>query len=458
MTDIVHLSATAMAKAVRKGEVSATQLVRAHLDRLDTVGPKLNAVVTRCDEPALAAAAAADQAVADRGRLGLFHGVPITVKDALDTAGIRTTAGSTGLRNHVPDVNATTVQRLVDAGAIVIGKTNTPDLTLSYETDNLVFGQTNNPYDLERSPGGSSGGAAAAIAAGLSALDLGTDTGGSIRLPAHACGIAGIRPTSGRVPRTGLCIPFGTPVDAATVVGPMARTVEDLAVALGVISGPDGVDPAIVPMPGGDAFNTPLRRLRVAVYTDDGVVPADPEVAHTVRDAADVLADAGAQVVEERPPGSEQARDIFNGIMGGDAGQWFRRILDGFGSVEHSFGPPPEHEPPAAAYVRTVEQLAAFQSEMLQWFQHHDLILCPPHAHTALAHGASTAEGMGGAGYLMTYNLTGWPGAVVRGGTSVDGLPIGVQLVAHPWQDHVALAAAMEVERALGGWQAPEIG
>ncbi len=458
MTDVVHRSATEMAKAVRSGEVSATELVRAHLDRLDAIGDKLNAVVTRCDDQALEAAASADRAVADRGRLGLFHGVPITIKDALDTAGVRTTAGSTGLRDRVPDTNATTVQRLVDAGAIVIGKTNTPDLTLSYETDNLVFGRTNNPYDLERSPGGSSGGAAAAVAAGLSALDLGTDTGGSIRFPAHACGIAGIRPTSGRVPRTGLCIPFGTPVDAATVVGPMARTVEDLAVALSVISGPDGIDPAIVPMPPGDAFNTPLRRLRVAMYTDDGVRPADPEVADTVHAVAGVLADAGAQVVEARPSGSERAAEIFNGVFGGDAGDWFRRILDGFGSTEHGFGPAPEHRPLAADYVRSVEMLAGFQSEMLQWFQDHDLILCPPHAHAALRHGASMTEGMGGAGYLMTYNLTGWPGAVVRGGTTADGLPIGVQLVAHAWQDHVALAAAMEVEHALGGWHPPELG
>ncbi|MEM7288166.1 MAG: amidase [Actinomycetota bacterium] len=457
MSDIVLSSATEMARAVRKKELSSTELVQAHLDRIDAVNPMLNAVVTRCDDQALAAAADADRAVADGDRLGLFHGVPITVKDALDTAGIRTTGGSTGLRENVPDTNATTVQRLIDAGAIVVGKTNTPDLTLSYETDNLVFGRTNNPYDLERSPGGSSGGAAAAIAAGLSALDLGTDTGGSIRYPSHVCGTAGIRPTSGRVPRTGLCIPFGTPVDAATVVGPMARTVEDLAVALGVVSGPDGVDPAIVPMPGGDAFNTPLRRLRVAMYVDDGVVPADPEVADAVRAAAEVLAEAGAQVTEARPAATVRAGDLFNGVFGGDAGQWFRRILERFGSAEHGFGPPPEHQPPAAAYVESVENMASFQSEMLRWFQDYDLILCPPHAHAALAHGASMAEGMGGAGYLMTFNLTGWPGAVVRAGTTPVGLPIGVQLVAHPWQDHVALAAALEVEEALGGWKAPTL-
>ena len=453
MTDPTQLSATTMARAVRKKEVSSVELVQAHLDRIEAINPQLNAVVTRCDDQALAAAAAADQAVADGDRLGLFHGIPITVKDALDTAGIRTTGGSTGLRDNVPDANATTVQRLVDAGAIVVGKTNTPDLTLSYETDNLLFGRTNNPYDLERSPGGSSGGAAAAIASGMAPLDLGTDTGGSIRYPSHACGIAGIRPTSGRVPRTGLCIPFGTPVDAATVVGPMARTVEDLAVALGVISGPDGVDPAIVPMPGGDAFNTPLRRLRVAMYVDDGVKPADPAVADAVRAAAQVLADAGAQVVEDRPAATERAGDLFNTVFGGDAGQWFRRILDRFGSVEHGFGPPPEHEPPAAAYIERVEAMAAFQSEMLQWVQDYDLVVCPPHAHSALPHGASMAEGMGGAGYLMTYNLTGWPGAVVRAGATDTGVPVGVQLVAQPWQDHVALAAALEVERELGGWQ-----
>lgn len=457
MTEPTHLSATAMARAVRKKEMSSAELVRAHLDRIDALNPRLNAVVTRCDDQALAAAADADRAVAAGGRLGLFHGVPITVKDALDTAGIRTTAGSTGLRENVPDTNATAVQRLVDAGAIVIGKTNTPDLTLSYETDNLLFGRTNNPYDLDRSPGGSSGGAAAAIAAGLSPLDLGTDTGGSIRYPSHACGIAGIRPTSGRVPRTGLCLPFGTPVDAATVVGPMARTVEDLAVALGVVSGPDGVDPSIVPMPGGDAFNTPLRRLRVARYVDDGVMAAQPEVADAVHAAGEVLTEAGAQVVEARPPVTDRAGDLFNAVFGGDAGQWFRRVLERFGSTEHGFGPAPDHAPPAAAYTASVEALAGFQSDMLRWFQDFDLILCPPHACGPLPHGASMAEGMGGAGYLMAYNLTGWPGAVVRAGSTAGDLPVGVQLVAHPWQDHVALSAALEVERALGGWRPPAL-
>lgn len=457
MEELLSQSATSMARAVRKGEVSSVELVRAHLDQIDKVNPALNAVVTRCDEAALAAAASADQMIVDRARLGLFHGVPMTIKDALDTAGVVTTGGTTGRRTFVPASSATAVQRLHDAGAVLIGKTNTPDLTLSYDTENKIFGQTYNPYDPTLSPGGSSGGAAAIIAAGGAAFDLGSDTGGSIRFPAHCCGIAGIRPTRGRVPRTGLVIPAGSPVDSATVVGPMARTVEDLAVLLGVIGGPDGIDTSLVPMPLGDAFNTPLRRRRVAVHVDDGACAAAPDVASATRQAAEVLADAGAIVEDATPPGLGVVHDLYGRVFGADGMAWIHRILEAFGSTEHGFGPPPTEPTIASDYLEAVQEVTEYCSAMLSWFQDYDLIVCPPHAYAALPVGESMGAALRGAGYLQTHNLTGWPSAVVRAGSTAAGLPVGVQLVAHPWQDHVALAAALEIERALGGWSPPDM-
>ena len=241
---------------------------------------------------ARAEAEAADAAVRRGGELGPLHGVPITLKDSHDTAGVVSSGGTLGRRNFVPERDSTVTARLCAAGAILIGKTNTPELTMCGETDNLVYGRSNNPFDPARTPGGSSGGAAAMIAAGGSPLDIGSDTGGSIRSPAHCCGIAALKPTSGRVPRSGHIIPWGMgAADYATVLGPMARFVEDLVLTLPIICGPDGVDPAIAPMPLNDPADVNLERLRIAWYTDvDGYDPPDDDTRRTVAAAV-----AGAQ-------------------------------------------------------------------------------------------------------------------------------------------------------------------
>ncbi|MBI3327509.1 MAG: amidase, partial [Nitrospinae bacterium] len=284
MDELIYASANAIAKAIRDKDVSAVEVVEAHLRRIEAVNPKLNAVVHTIAARARAEARAADQALARREVQGPLHGVPMTIKDSLDTAGVVSTGGTKGRAAYVPEQDATVVARLRAAGAILLGKTNTPELTLAGETDNLVYGRTNNPYDLSRTPGGSSGGAGAIIAAGGSPLDIGSDTGGSIRLPAHFCGIAGIKPTSGRVPRTGHVVPFGMgAVDALTQNGPMARYVEDLALTLPIIAGDDWRDPAIVPMPLGDPNAINVKGLRVAMHTDNGVMAPTPETAVAVR-------------------------------------------------------------------------------------------------------------------------------------------------------------------------------
>src|SRR5262245_19756015 len=236
MEELIYQPATLLAEAIRCKEVSAVEVLEACLQRIEAVNPKLNAVVHLAADSARAQAQHADAALARGDSNGPLHGVPMTIKDSLDTAGVISTGGTKGRASYVPTADATVVARLRAAGAILLGKTNTPELTLSFETDNLLYGRTNNPYDLARTPGGSSGGAAAIIAAGGSPFDIGSDTAASIRWPAHCCGIAGIKPTAGRVPRTGHIIPFGLGArDMLTQNGPMARFVEDLSLILPII-------------------------------------------------------------------------------------------------------------------------------------------------------------------------------------------------------------------------------
>src|SRR5262252_9087417 len=359
MDELIYTSATAIAQAIREKRVSATEVVEAHLQRIEAVNPALNAVVQMAGARARLEALAADQALA-RGELrGPLHGVPMTIKDSLDTAGVISTGGTKGRAALVPQQDATVVARLRAAGAILLGKTNTPELTLSGETDNLVYGRTNNPYDVSRTPGGSSGGAGAILAAGGSALDIGSDTGGSIRLPAHFCGIAGIKPTSGRVPRTGHVVPFGMgAVDALTQLGPMARYVEDLILTLPIIAGVDWHDPAIVPMLLGDPHTVNITGLRIAMYTDNGIMSPTPETAAAVCAAATALAEAGASVEEDRPAVLEQTADLANNLSGSDGRAWVRRLLDDVQAVE------------VATPTAMREDVVPFRSAILCFIEH----------------------------------------------------------------------------------------
>ena len=462
MDEIIYSSAASLARAIRDKEVSATEVIQAHLKRIEEVNPKLHAVVTLCGERALDEARAADEALAKGEVLGPLHGVPMTIKDSLDTAGVLSTGGTKGRANFVPERDATVVARMRSAGAILLGKTNTPEMTLAGETANLMFGPTNNPYDLSKTPGGSSGGAAAIIAAGGSPLDLGSDTGGSIRGPAHMCGIAGLKPNSGRVPRTGHIIPYGLgATDSLTQNGPMARYVEDLALVMPVISGPDWSDPAIVPMPLGDPGDVDLRGLRVAMHTDNGVIEPVPEIVEAVRRAAAALGEAGVSVKEDAPAVLERTYELRK-VGDADGGAWLRRLLAKAGTTEmHQWTQDilDEAEPiPIDEFTALLEEVDEYRSQMLAFMESYDVILCPPEAFPAVAHGGTKDEDVDrGYSYTSAYNVTGWPGAVVRGGSTSDGLPVGVQVVARPWREDVALAVAQHLETALGGWQRPPI-
>ena len=290
-TDPIYFrSAAAIARGIQDREFSALEMVKMHLDRIEALNPTLNAVVTLAAERATEEARAADQALVRGENLGVLHGVPITIKDSIETAGILSTGGTEGLKSHVPATDAAVVVALREAGAIVLGKTNTPELTLSGETDNKLFGRTNNPYNPARSPGGSSGGAAAILAAGGSTLDLGSDVGGSIREPAHNCGIVGIKPTSGRLPGTGhIPASYGV-LNSFAQIGPMARWIEDLALALPLLCRVDWLDSRVIPMPLLSPDAVDIGGLRVATYVDNGASMPSEDVADTVKEAARVTA------------------------------------------------------------------------------------------------------------------------------------------------------------------------
>ena len=464
MDELIYASATELARAIRSEEVSSEEVVEAYLQRIEKVNPKLNAIVQLMAEEARAEARRADEALASGHIKGPLHGVPVTIKDNIDVAGVCCSGGTKGRASFVPSQDAIVVARMRAAGAIILGKTNMPELGLAFETDNLVYGCTNNPYDVSCTPGGSSGGEAAIIAAGGSPLGLGNDMGGSIRLPAHFCGVAGIKPTMGRVPRTGT---FPWPSNWLEMLwqnGPIARFVEDLILALPIIVGVDWKDPSVVPVPLDDPEKVDLKSLRVAFHTDNGIMSPTPEIVQVVKKAAKVLSDADLFVQEDRPERIEQSFEIFAALGAADGGDGVEKLLHMVGTSEmhpwlqalleyyHT------QTMTTAEFSSLMVKWAMFRSSMLSFMEKYDVIICPVCAYSAQPHGTSIkVEMIPRFSYTMTYNLTGWPSAVVRGGTSPEGLPIGVQVVARPWREDVALAVAKHIENVLGGWQRPQL-
>jgi amidase len=460
--ELIFASATEQAKAIREKRVLSEELVRACLQRIAEVNPKLNAVVQLPTATALAQAREADKALAHGEIRGPLHGVPFTLKDAIETEGVISTGGTLGRASYVPKEDATVVKRLRAAGGILLGKTNCPEFGWAWESDNLIYGRTNNPYDLSLSPGGSSGGESAIIAAGGSPLGLGSDAGGSVRFPAHCTGITAIKPTSGRVPRTGHFPGPGGLLDALWQIGPLARFVVDLNMVLPIIAGVDWRDPAIVPMPLGDATKVHPKALRVAFHTDNGIETPDRETVQTVENAARAL-EAGVAAVEEvRPPGIEQTYEIYLGLFTADGGAGLEELLEMAGTkkvhplmqrvleLQHA------HAKSMALFGALMGQWDAFRRSLLSFMEQFDVMVCPVCSFPGMVHG-STYDRLPAFSYTMTYNLTGWPAAVVRAGTSANGVPIGVQIVARPWREDVALAVAAMIEKALGGYQRPPL-
>lgn len=463
MQEIIFASATTLARAIRERQVSSQEVVDAYLTRIAAINPPLNAVVQCRWEAARAEASAADEALARGESSGPLHGVPFTIKDIFEVAGMICTSGTTGRAAFTASQDALAVARMRAAGAIVLGLTNLPELGLAYESDNLVYGRTKNPYDLSRTPGGSSGGEAALIAAGGSPLGLGTDSGGSIRVPAHFCGVAGLKPTWGRIPLTGL-FPPSLGIGARTChVGPLARFVEDLALTWPILSGMDWHDATVVPMPLFEPQKRGLRPLRVAFYTDNGLAAPTPETVQTVEQAARVVAEAGAEVEEARPAGIEQSFDLMVRVFGASMSGGIEDLLQMMGTthssplLQQSGAVLRPFVPTTAAQVGdVVMRWDGWRNEMLSFLESYDALLSPVTATPALPHGTTFAtENLPGFSYAMTYSLTGWPVVVVRAGTSPEGLPIGVQVAARPWREDVALAVAQQIETTLGGGPRP---
>lgn len=455
-------SATELAAGIRRGDLSSVEVVTACLERIEEVNPAINAVVALAPD-ALERARAADRAFVHGTPLGPLHGVPFTAKDSLDTAGLVTTAGTVGWRGRVPGRDATAVARLRAAGGILLGKTNTPEFTWSDETDNDVYGRTSNPYDLERTPGGSSGGPAAIVAAGGSPLDVGSDTGDSIRQPAHVCGIAGVKPTSGRVPRTGHWPDYRGILGPLTQLGPMARRVDDLALVLPLIAGPDDEDPQVPPVPMPDLGRRDVEGLRVVAFTDNGLLTPTAGTVAAVEAAVDALADGGAVIRREVPPGLGDAWEAWNGLIRADGWAWLQRLISdagtpGMGSYDTRGWLTPPITLAAPDLTALLEHADAVRAAFRRWLTAAavDAIVCPAMPRPAIRHGESNADWFGDT-YSDVHNLTGLPAVVVRGGSTADGLPIGVQLLAPPWREDLALAAARVVEAASGGWQRPPI-
>ena len=441
MNEILALSGVAQAALIRNRKISSQELIRLHLDRIAEVNPQINAVVEVLP-PSVP-------------RPGPLSGVPFSIKDSIEVEGTVCTAGTLGYRNAPKSTrDATLVARLRAAGAVPIAKTNIPDLLFAFEADNLIFGRTNNPYDPTRTSGGSSGGEAALIACCGSPFGLGSDAAGSVRLPAHYCGIASLKPTSGRLARTGHVPPHGGWVETLWQIGPMARRVEDLQAMMPILLGPDGEDHTVIHMPYGQE---PLDNLRIACFTDNGFAEPDAETRAVVERAGKAL---GA--VEKRPPGAELAHELemkFLGADGGDGVKEFLRsigsnrthpLLDGWLEKLEAYRTDVNG---FAAYFALIDQ---FRARLHAFLSTVDVILSPVSTSAALPHGTSIEEkNFRGFSYTMMHNLTGWPAAVVRCGETSTGLPIGVQIAAGPWRENIVLGVARRLEDIFGGWRAP---
>jgi len=474
--DIIYMSATKLAGLIRSGKVSATEAVEAYIKRQVHVNDALNAVVTNSFERARVEAKALDAKAARGEWVGPLHGVPITIKDSLDAEGVVSTGGTMGRQQFVPQKDATVVARVRKAGAILLGKTNTPEFTLGglsgiSTASNLLFGGSHNPYDLTRSTSGSSGGAGAIVAAGGAAFDIGSDWGGSIRGPAHNNGIAGIKPTSVRVPRTGHIVDYGGVFDLWQQLGPMARRVEDLILITPIISGPDFRDASVSPVPWADPAKVDIKKLRVAFCADNGATgnqATDEDTKKVIRQVAKWLEGVAANVKEDVP---QQILVDMNAarskLTSGDGWQFYQRMADKWGTK--NFSPSVKERMKtlqpitSAEYAQAWEQQDLGKSLMLEWMTSYDVFICPVANKPAQPIDAEAGStGFGGPNntwqYTGSFNSTGWPSTVVRCGSSADGkLPIGVQVIAAPWREDLTLAVASFLESKSGGWQKPPI-
>ena len=462
-------SVRGIARRVRRREITATQVLEAHLEQIQTRNPILNAIVTLASDEARAQAARIDEALASGIDPGPLAGVPFTVKDLIATRGIRSTAGSLILAGHVPSWGATATDRLCAAGAVLLGKTNCPEFGLALHTRNRLFGETLSPLGPGLSPAGSSGGDAAAVASGMAAFGIGTDYGGSIRVPAHCMGLASLRPTPGLVPGTGQ-LPFRpgpVPVPPSTsslqarlqTIGPIARSVPDLWPLLRAMAGPDGIDGNTVPVPLGRPGQVNVKDLPVAWCDGDGSYPVREDLVAVAESAARALSGLGIPVTACRPPGLDRAEDVYAALRGieglpehqalaagrepeltGYAGEWITA------AAAPPAGPAEERALTAAA--------DAIRAEISAFMRERPIVLLPVASVPAFPLAAETfpvdgqlLTGLQIESCCRAVTLLKLPVTVVRCGYSREGLPVGVQVVGRPFHDAETIAVAAALER-----------
>jgi Asp-tRNA(Asn)/Glu-tRNA(Gln) amidotransferase A subunit family amidase len=461
-------SASRIAAEVRAKSISPVEVARIHLERIERLNPLLNAFVDWQAKRVMAQARDSEKAVMSGNELGPLHGVPLSIKSSIDVAGHRCEAGTRLRAGYVATADAPLVARLRAAGAVILGVTNSPELLMAWETDNLLYGRTNNPWDLTRTSGGSSGGEAAAIAAGLSAGGVGSDGGGSIREPAHFTGICGLKPTPGRIPSTGHFPKSGGPFALLGVVGPMARTVADLQLLFEAMAGPDDGDPSSAPVLPRTVTEGELRATGIGFFGEDGRTPVTAETRQAVNRAAGLLSERGLPVDQFRPDGLEEARQLWWKFFGTAGGMILGPMLHG-------------HESELSPILRefcswtSAESAHTGDSLLATWLGRDDLrerillqmrkypvLLCPTAAIPAFRHGerewqveGKSVKYLDAWSYCEWFNLLGFPAAVVPIGFSTEGLPIGVQIVGRPWEEELVLAVASALEESRGEFSHP---
>jgi Asp-tRNA(Asn)/Glu-tRNA(Gln) amidotransferase A subunit family amidase len=467
---ITSRSVSELAQLIRTRAISPVDVVNAFLLRIESLNPKLNAVVTLASD-VMDKAREAEAAIFFGKDLGPLHGVPVTIKDTIETAGLRTTSGSAMRAEFIPELDAPAVARLKAAGAIILGKTNAAEMAMDYTADNPVFGRTNNPHNLSLTPGGSSGGEGAAIASCMSPGGIGSDLAGSIRIPSHFCGIAGLKPTVGLVPSAGQFPPSTGPYSLGAAIGPMARSVTDLYLLFEVLAGSE------VPEPWTGALRTTfsdgcslLKGLRVACYTDDGVSPVSEETRQAVNAAARALSEARLFIEHTRPPGIERGHDLWLKLFSRASVVQLRNVYAGHENEGGEFVRwrlKTADDTPAPSlddYISSWLERDRMRARLVDWMADTPLILAPVGATPAYQHGTHkitvgerTLNTFRAFSYSQTFNVFDLPVAVVPAGRSAAGLPIGVQIIGRPFAEETVLVAAAIIEEALGGWQAPQI-
>jgi Asp-tRNA(Asn)/Glu-tRNA(Gln) amidotransferase A subunit family amidase len=454
-----------IAAGIRSKEFSPVEIVNAHSRRIDSCEPKLNAFF-RLDPEAGIHAFAAESAVLRGNPVGPLHGVPLTIKSCIDVAGWPAPAGSVLRTGYIAKRDAPLVARLKAAGAILLGNTNTPEFLMAYETDNLLKGRTSNPWNLAYSAGGSSGGETAAIASGCSAGGVGSDGGGSIRVPAHFCGISGLKPTPGRIPATGHFPPGAGAFSWIGVVGPMARTIADVRLLFEVMAGPDPGDALSSPVPMRSYNKVDSRSLRVGILESPALGTATPETHAAVQRAAKLLADQGFTVEPFPLDGLDRALELWWFFFGPVIGLLLSKAVAG---KEDQISPMLREYLVRAtpgpitldSFIEACAERDLMRAKILRQMQEVPILLSPVSSGPAFLHGSGNY--LPGTGYLDTMrysqwlNLTGFPGASVPLGLSSEGLPIGVQIIGRPHEDELVLAVAESLEEARGPRQSPPL-